>query len=400
MRSNSYTAGVRKVICLPKPHYFPARIHHLFISFYLLCGLFACSGIDERLDEHIGPMRSIAVPDSAHYAPDSGSSIFNTVAFLAFEQQPVSSFSVIDKIVQFQDRYIILDRMVSSKVLAFDTTGKFLFTYGSKGNQKGQYIVPMDFFLDTVQKELIVLNSERRKVNYYDYATGKFLRDASYDFSAKLFHKFNNGRYVFIGGSRQDRVILTDEKLVKENSLIPYIPRYATMLINQLQPIGDSILAFRLSFNDTVYRVTNNGKVYPYLFVDFGASRLTNEYYNSLTPEQQGRLQDHVLEKRSSLLSYSESDRHIYFVYRYRGDNYSFIANKDSREAFYLPNNGFTDTKLPVERLPIIVGQDGHGNFLAALTPEDIVDNQKLKAVMPATINDFSNPVLIRMTFK
>jgi hypothetical protein len=350
----------------------------------------------------------ITVSDSLIKEKVKISDVILDAELIPLETTSNSSISEIYKIVEWNNIYIMEDKYVASAVMSFDHQGKFVNRYGFKGKESGNYVLPMDFFVDSSNHELIVINSESHKLNYYDLATGSYKRDLKYNFPTHNLLKFQEG-YVFSGAARDQRIIYTDLNLQRKHSQISYNGRNGGGILNTFSKINDTLTLFRLSFNDTLYRVTETN-TFPYMVIDFGEKRISDEFVESLTDPQKKRLQDYTISKMGNISTYLENNDTRIFVFDYKKKSFLFIQDKISMHKLVLQMDDINDDVFFLSKFPTLVGVDDDGYFLFSVSASKIfkaqknmeMRNQKDSLITTAVkhINQLSNPVMGRVKFK
>jgi hypothetical protein len=290
--------------------------------------------------------------------------------------------------------------------MAFDSKGKFLRRYGAKGSGTGEYILPMDFTVDKDRNELIIINSERHFLNFYDLGNASFKRALPYSFPVREIYKLTKNLFVFAGSSTDDRIIFADNKLSRQKSFLDYQTRFGISLINNLVPINDSLLTFRLSFNDTIYAVGPKG-IAPYLIIDFGDKRLSDAFYNQLSIAQQVKLGEYVWDRMGNIHVFQENDQSRLFSFGYNRAIYFCVQDKTSGNKKIFQKGLFYDEKLPLGTMPSVLGIDQNGFFLTVISSEKLL--QVKEAILRAgifnleefdKITSMSNPILVKFKFK
>ncbi|MFN3315452.1 MAG: 6-bladed beta-propeller, partial [Raineya sp.] len=172
----------------------------------------------------------------------------------------------IDKVIIDDDKIFILDKFRFQGVMAFDTSGRFLFSKKVGGGAEGEFTHLSGMSVDKKRKQLIIFSTP--KLLYYSYE-GKFLGDKKLDFLANDFE--TNGEInTFIG--QEYGLIVTD---YEGKILSKYFDKNKIHLLKLLQPfqVQEKGILFRHSFNDTVY-IVNQEKLEKYAIIDFQDKKL------------------------------------------------------------------------------------------------------------------------------
>ena len=111
------------------------------------------------------------------------------------------------------DDYIFILDQGMGQMYRFDNNGKFINKIGSIGKGPHEYIKPHDFYIDTHNKTVEILNGKQTTVSKYTY-DGRYISKFKFDFRCLGFIK-NNERYYFYCGVNggllnKYRIIYTD----------------------------------------------------------------------------------------------------------------------------------------------------------------------------------------------
>lgn len=112
--------------------------------------------------------------------------------------------------VKISDSGIFVFDNRSRKILLFNHKGDFICQIGQHGGGPGEYRELMDFDIDPRQGFVYLLDF--KSVHQYTFS-GAFVKSHKINFMASKMQIDNNG-FVFYGGQREDRVILTGNHLV------------------------------------------------------------------------------------------------------------------------------------------------------------------------------------------
>ncbi|MDR2406527.1 MAG: 6-bladed beta-propeller [Bacteroidales bacterium] len=124
------------------------------------------------------------------------SSIFRKAKAIRLEE---TDYAVIGRIncMQVFDNYIfILDTDKAKKLFMFNKNGKYLRQIGSWGQGPGEYIYITDFCLDTINREIYILDSSKKMLYKYNFDSGKFIGSVNmqYDKSYPNYVTFLNNK--------------------------------------------------------------------------------------------------------------------------------------------------------------------------------------------------------------
>jgi hypothetical protein len=319
-----------------------------------------------------------------------------------------SLISEIYKIAEYKGNYYFLDKYSASTVSAFDSLGKFLMSYGQKGKgEKGSYVLPMDFCIDKVANQMLVLNSEEHEVHYYDLSTGQFLKTKSYVTPFHDFYKTEDG-FVLGGAGKEKRLLFADSNFRVKEKFISFDQRGGSGILNKFFNVNDSLLLFRISYSDTVFRISNHEAV-PYLTIDFQDHSFKKEDYQQLTGSQKLRLGEFASDKMTNLAVYAESNSHRIFSFDYKHNRYICIEDKLSEHLKIFRRDKIIDDILHLRDFPTVLGTDKNDYFLFAISSSKLYNATKEITSRKFPKNHFSinldkldpmgNPILVRIKF-
>ena len=360
--------------------------------------LISCA--ESRYD--VSAVTRIRIDENTPMSPITTSDLFTNASMVALETKPGSLISEIYKIVEYNNNYFLEDKFAASTLLSFGKNGKFVMQYGHKGIGPGDYTLPMDFGIDPVKSEVLVLNSEEHKLNFYDLASGNFKREKPYLLPFHEFVKTKKG-YVVGGAARQRRIIFCDSNLIPTKQLIDYRPVLGMGIFNKFITL-DSLTLFRLSLHDTVYSVLEDD-IKPYLVVDFGRQAFHDSDYQKISDVQQQRLYEYIADKKTNIAMYAENADSRIFSFDYKRERYICVQDKSSLHFKIFNGKNISDNVFFLTDFPMIVGTDKSGHFLFTVTSSRyLAAKEKMnkaaqgsmyaKLSVSDSISNLSNPIL------
>jgi hypothetical protein len=267
----------------------------------------------------------------------------------------------IDKVIIDNDKIFILDKFRFQGVMAFDTSGRFLYAKKVGGGAEGEFAHLSGMGVDKKRKELIIFSTP--KLLYYSYE-GKFLRDKKLDFLANDFE--TDGEInTFIG--QEYGLIVTDNE---GKILYKYFDKNKIHPLKFLQPFQaqDKSVFFRHSFNDTIYRVKRE-MLEKYAIIDFQDKKLNQAEIENLIKRNSTQIPEG---KMGRIKYFFDTKNVIYFTFDYNGMIYVAFYDKRTQTTKIIKGNAKEQNDVTLEdTLPYIVGT--HENQLIA-----VVDAQKI----------------------
>jgi hypothetical protein len=103
------------------------------------------------------------------------SSIFGKAKAIRLEETDYAVIGKINEIQVFDNYIFILDTDKAKKLFMFDKNGKYLRQIGSLGQGPGEYTYITDFCLDTINREIYILDSSKKMLYKYNFDSGKFI---------------------------------------------------------------------------------------------------------------------------------------------------------------------------------------------------------------------------------
>lgn len=95
------------------------------------------------------------------------SDFFDCIDLIPLETNSESLIKLIDKVIDYQQRFYILDRQLAC-LFIFDSDGHFLNKINNRGGGPNEYINISDFELDYKREKVLLLSSVDRTLHIYD----------------------------------------------------------------------------------------------------------------------------------------------------------------------------------------------------------------------------------------
>jgi len=282
------------------------------------------------------------------------------------------------KILKSQQLYIILDRMGSKNVTYFNSNTYTLKVIGGEGEGPGEYTTPEDIFLDKLNRQLIVLATNQRKLIYYSLENFELVKERRLPFSAFRFYK-DKGHYYFLGPSTGKRVIVTDDDLNITNKFVENDVRHHFKAIDSFYKIGDNVI-YHSPFSPLLYTF-KNGRIINGRKIMFNSENFTDEIYKSL-PKFQGDYEEFSSladNYRTNFGIIQETANVLYFICNYDQETSIGLYNKNTEESIVVPYTSFKND-LTFERAVKVIGRDEEGYFLNLSIATEDQKNKILKA--------------------
>ena len=105
------------------------------------------------------------------------------ISYCKLETSPESLLGNIDKMMVDSSSLFIFDRYTCNALYRFSRSGKFITKFGKQGRGPEEYIEIYDFDVDFDNKQVLLLDLNGRKIQYYSF-DGEYLRTRKVDFLA------------------------------------------------------------------------------------------------------------------------------------------------------------------------------------------------------------------------
>lgn len=187
-------------------------------------------------------------------------------------------FADINKIIEANNMYFIVDTYGSHTVVSYDSEGKPIASYGRRGNGPGEYTFPWD--VDVNNEGVYILDVSASKLLKYTH-DGNYIATTEVPFNAQAFKILNDNKILFnlAPNAVEDyQLCVTDSDL---NPLIymlhypkDYVGGYVTNNVFRKQ---NDIISYYLSPTDTIYQLDNDANIINKRLITFEDKSLPEE---------------------------------------------------------------------------------------------------------------------------
>lgn len=241
----------------------------LVIQIFLLGLLSACFRNRETVESLNCDVHKVEIHlDKSFY--DSITSHISDTSFVILNEKNNMMFSCVDKIIERDNKYYILDKSSLRTVVSFNKDGSPVARYGCFGQGPGEYVFPWDMDID--ETGVYVLDTNSKKIIHYTEA-GNLLSERKIPFFADAFKRLKNGNFIFNAtpdGTQIPSLIYTDSLMNPIKYSMPYqegyVGGYTTNGIFTYNNLG---LCFYRSPSDSLSILDKNGKVQTFIVFDF-----------------------------------------------------------------------------------------------------------------------------------
>jgi len=378
------------------------KIKYLYLC-TLISMIISCSDYSRFSNENV---ISISLGDEPSFV--AADSVFAAPFYLPLETTEESLLYDIDKIIQYNNTYYVLDRKQDA-IFHFDKSGKYIQKLSHKGIGPDEYLSLDDFFLK--DDALYILSSAIRKILIYNDSFS-FVTSYKIDNYGNRIHYIDNQIYIYNNYSSHKckNIDVLDIKTGKT------IHRYADFAKKQIG-VGytskgfakcNDTLFISFPYDYTIHKITDDD-YRNYLSVDFGQENMfSNKWLKMSDEEREEKIKFQYSESWELPVNKIDnlfiSEEYIIFSFVHRGSEHFFILNKSTGKSF----TGYIfDTK----QFPFAHGKHQgfiEGHFVESVQSDmilQIFENQKNK--IDTTKFDFlknlkpdDNPVLCFYSLK
>ncbi|MDR1115000.1 MAG: 6-bladed beta-propeller [Tannerella sp.] len=340
--------------------------------------------------------------------------IFDKVEIIPLETNDESLIKYITGLVCYNNNLYIFDYNLS-KILAFDHSGKFLFSIDNRGQGPEQYNHISDFDIDKDNNKIIFVSAIDSKLHEYDM-NGNFIRKYNLPESGNGAYKYikylNSDMIAFWTFDYNNRLkFYSKSKNRFVNECFPETDNFYRRISTPLFPYGNYLVR---PVDNNIYELSADGKLSVAYTWDFG--KLNIDLDKLVIPPVE---KHNDARTKKILLEYMEKVRTseiINCIFGTSGGNSDYIYTQVMRKSkdvniFYDKRNQqfliFEKTKENAYFYPVYWSE----KFVIGFMPE-LSNIEQKRTVAPDTILDaenierknqyseFDNPLLIKYYFK
>lgn len=173
----------------------------------------------------------------------------------------ITKMAVDDNILFIYDKY-------ADKLFMFDINGKYIGKIDNKGNGPEEYAETVDFTIDPVKKQIIILCGVPEKRMYFTYE-GKFIREENNkDFYLNI---TTDGKYIYLEGAplgRDHQFLVLNTETGKEEEKFKTINIKNSVYPNGIPLNQGKNILFVRRYDNSIYEL-KNGEIIEKYKVDF-----------------------------------------------------------------------------------------------------------------------------------
>lgn len=380
-------------------------------TLYLIAGLvfiFSLSGCSNR-DRNVETETDDSLPEiiqiDKHKLAKKEvllSSIFTEFEFIKLGNHQEGLFGNIDRIFFTKDRIFIIDFLISKKVLIFDQTGKFLNSISGLGKGPGEILAPIDFFIDTANSVIGVLDAEF-SIKKYSYKNDSFEFIKSIDLPSALVSKKLariNDRQLALRINGDYTIAIIDEKLKDIKYSFPYVSRNLSTELYDGLNYTDNKVIFRKNANDTIYTLSGG---HPAAHKIFRFNQpISYEKLITLSHSEQ----DNMLKEFYRMALYSEAGNQFILSYYFKGEFFLILRNSENT-IFHFTQKSIVNDIFGTQELRC-KGFDKYTNsFIFQTSPTNLlnilkskpeaINSRSLEMIKSLELNENDNLVMVKL---
>lgn len=315
----------------------------IYIALLLILVFASCTrkpSIEETDDHPI----IINIPDSIDkFKFSKYSDFYDTVKLVRLETKENCLIGRIDKIISYKSNFFVLDQTQSKSVFQFDSAGKFVKEFGSRGDGPGKYNEPNDISIKN--NELVVWVNDYKKFITYglDGNFKKEVRSASYGKSGTTLGNGSYAIYLDIGAD-----VDTEEKhnlqiISNEGKSIGYGFEKRDKAFSKgiffFQQTGDHIFVSP-GYSNNIYELKDIGLVKK-IVVNMGKHSIPDDFYSKFNDALNFKNALNLSEY-AYISEYFDTKDYVIFTLIFKGIGYDCYYSKKTK-LFKYANNWFND---------------------------------------------------------
>lgn len=351
-----------------------------FISIILILTFLGCN--DKKFHSNSG-LEKIELNHRKYELSDI-KSILSNVSIKPIIGETGETFSAIRKGFHHNDKYYLLDKLGSNRIVILDNDGYETGRVDALGHSPYEYVELSDFELDINENQILIYDFQTQQIKYYStkgdfikiqdvayYANSFILKDSSL-----IFHTAKHENVIGDDILYKDLLISDYQNSdIIQSSYFPYNPdNFRTTRFYNSEPffIANDSLFFNDYLNDSIYHISSTGPVPLYIF-DYGTKALPDK----LTENGHADLENLFRTDLNSLNNYAMlastkfiSDDHIFYSYIENNMTVFGVYDRNSKQNYMLPKVSFDINESILK--PVIKKENG---FYVSIVPKYVLEN-------------------------
>jgi hypothetical protein len=217
-------------------------------------------------------------------------SLFDTIEYIPLEAHPDGLFKQADKLIIYDNKYVIFDYFGQNQLNVFDRDGHFLYKIGKKGRGPGEYVGIRNFTVKN--NRFYLIDNYISKLLIYDATNGNYIEDKILPFYAHDMAIGDDGNYIFAQQKIEDlklpkfqqyNIFITDPDLNIKYSLFHFEEEHCAIRsqLSYFSQTGQSIV-FRTMVADSVILFDRQkpSEQYYAWYMNFGSKTIDRKFEN------------------------------------------------------------------------------------------------------------------------
>lgn len=180
---------------------------------------FGCNNIERR--KATTPTENI-IKISSRVLDQEDTSFINNVSYIFLDVNKDIIIGEVDEILFLDNKFYIFDKDITKTIFVFNETGRFLYKIDKLGHGPGEYILPIDFDIDS-HGNTYLCDIMRRTIIKYD-TTGEFIEEYQTKFYFEEFCLLNE-ESILVRNAYKNGIIQANLGFINlyDNSLSTFI---------------------------------------------------------------------------------------------------------------------------------------------------------------------------------
>ncbi len=254
------------------------------------------------------------------------SDIVDTAKYIPLETREEFLIGTVSKVHISKDRIYILDSWQSKSLFVFNKSGKFLNKVGKLGKGPGEYLQPIDFEVDEINRKIYVLDLVSEKLFEYSFE-GEFVKNVNVKEKAFFVKKVDKDYYAFYSlfSTGEKEQYFLNIKDFNNNSIKRYFKHddkvYDNMMPGMCFYEYNNNIFYLPSKGEVIYKIKNLEPIptYQLFFGNLQLPQITKDNKQEI----ESKKKEYCVPRRFGITSSV-----LWFNYHYNMKNYYAFYNK------------------------------------------------------------------------
>ncbi len=266
-----------------------------YIFLLVIIALLSCNKNNEFIEN--SNCSNVTIHDIKKYNILKYSDLFDSIRLVKLETSDQCLIGNINRIVNYKNKFYILDRQIAKALFVFNDCGKFCGRIGKIGKGPGEYINPDYFHIDPISEEILIYDRFKNEIISYNI-NGNFKNTQKLKNRIDAFSTINSeylALYFNYYGNEDIKNLpkhnlhiinrkgkVQFESFNRSDSKIPNIEYSNSFFCNE-----EDVL-FNPSFENRIFAIDSNRISVKYRF-DFGSKSISNEFLESIVKSEKSK---------------------------------------------------------------------------------------------------------------